>query len=113
MITLHLGIYEGEVQRITFNSKKDLLDYLHDIKKSNFECIWLCSGEGDIGYDEILITESIDTVELAINGLVFSLFEDELENKNFDLHLHEYQTYEDAYKVALDMREPNPKCYNR
>lgn len=27
-------------------------------------------------------------------------------------HLHEYQSYEDAYAVAKDMKEVHPLCYN-
>jgi hypothetical protein len=27
------------------------------------------------------------------------------------VYLQEYESYEEAYKVALDMKEPNPLCY--
>ncbi|WP_162794209.1 hypothetical protein [Runella rosea] len=29
-----------------------------------------------------------------------------------DIHVHEYRSYEDAYKVALSMKEDSPLCYD-
>lgn len=29
------------------------------------------------------------------------------------VHFHAYESYEDAYIVARDMRESNPLCYNQ
>jgi len=105
---------DGDVVQIEFKAMKELLDYLSEIRKSKFDCVWLCSGEGNNGFNEILITENIMTIELAIEGFIFTLFKDfEQEELNHQIHLHEYETYEDAYAVALDMREPNPKCYNK
>jgi hypothetical protein len=58
--------------------------------------------------DEILVTESLpmmrDFVESWDNNY------DEGGTNSF--YLQEYDSYEDAYKVALDMREPNRLCYN-
>jgi len=48
-----------------------------------------------------------------------SLFYDSYDYKFIDTFksnvyfIQEYQTFEDAYRVALDMRETNPKCYNQ
>ena len=59
--------------------------------------------------DEIIVTE---------NGL----FIDDLFNKQFfsvypfyecdEIHIQEYLSYEEAYKIALEMREPNRLCYD-
>ncbi len=59
------------------------------------------------GDPEIIITEKIYFIaDLFAKGEYFS----------FDLlnvfYLQEYESYEDAYKVALDMKEPNKLCYN-
>jgi hypothetical protein len=100
MIRLQLAIYDGDVEEIVFTSKTDLIEYLEVLQC--FDCIWLATENGSNG--EILITENVDKLILAIEMDFF-------ESLNI-FHVHEYQTYEDAYAVALDMREPNPKCYN-
>lgn len=58
--------------------------------------------------DEILITESLPMMRSFIES-----FDD---NYCIDgamvIHLQSYESYEDAYSVALGMREPNKLCYN-
>jgi hypothetical protein len=100
MIELHLAIYDGDVLRIKFNNKNELLDYLKELK--SFDCIWLVTDDCEFG--EILITQNLDTVINCFKKNMFSILD--------KLFVQEYQTYEDAYKVALGMRESNPKCYN-
>lgn len=105
MITLYLGVGTGDVGRFELNSTLELMDYLEQFKQHGR--VWLCSGKSP--NTEIVITESIDTIQQAIahDNWNISLV------KNSELHIHEYESYEDAYKVALDMREGNKKCYNK
>jgi hypothetical protein len=35
----------------------------------------------------------------------------EYNSRHYTFHLQEYNSYEEAYKVAFDMQEPNPLCY--
>ena len=104
MITLCLGIYEGDIEQIPFDSVNSLIDYIEELKM--FNCIWLVTEDGENG--EIMITENIDKIITAIGTDHWNL----CSQKDSMFHLQEYQTYEDAYAVALDMREENPKCYN-
>lgn len=104
MITLHLGIYDGDVEVIKFNTQNELCEYLKELDR--FDCIWLATEDGEKG--EVLITENLQTLISAVKNSHFNL----LWNSPQNFFVQEYQTYEDAYKVALDMREPNPKCYN-
>ena len=101
MIKLNLAIYEGNIQVIDFNSKYELTEFILVIKQSNFNCVWLATDDSSDG--ELIVTENIDTIIHYINNDLFDIKK--------EIHLHEYQSYEDAYYVALDMREPNPKCY--
>ena len=79
-----------------------LIEYMEELKQ--FNCIWLATTDGEFG--EIIITENLTKLLLA-------LAHDHWELKDgCNFYVQEYQTYEDAYKVALDMREGNPKCYN-
>lgn len=101
MITIHLAIYEGDIKELNFETKIDLIDYVKDL--IDFNCIWLATNgdqENPI-FQEIVITENIFEIINFIQRI-----ESEV------LFIQEYQSYEDAYAVALDMRETNPKCYS-
>ena len=104
MINLNLAIYQGDIAIIKFHTTNHLCEYLEEL--NSFDCIWLATENGEKG--EILITENLQTLINAVKNSHFDL----LWNSPQNFYLQEYQTYEDAYKVALDMREANPKCYN-
>lgn len=55
---------------------------------------------------EIFVTENLSLINEVISTkeLEFSFC--------IDFHLQEYESFEDAYAVALSMREGNPLCYN-
>jgi hypothetical protein len=99
MITLHLGINDGDVEQMEFSTRGELTNFILELKR--FNCIWLFTDDGENG--EIIITENIS---ILLNAFLNNIVQGNI------LHLHEYQSYEDAYAVALDMRESNPKCYN-
>jgi len=103
MKILQLAIGEGDVQEIPFKSPVDLIEYIQELKR--FECIWLVTDDDG---EEIIITESIDTVHLAIDCDLWNLN----LKKNTNLFFQEYQSFESAYAVSLTMREGNPKCYD-
>ena len=108
MITLNIGIGRIEIQKIEFDNPWELNRFIGvEIENIGLDCVWLFSGANG----EIMVTESIEKI---IFGVQHNFFADFKKDDNFDseFHIHEYSSYEDAYKVALDMREPNPKCYN-
>jgi hypothetical protein len=98
MINLHLAIYNGDIPIIPFETKKELIDYVFELQK--FDCIWLFTTGCENG--EIIVTENI----------LFLIMIIEMSTIEGDIFIQEYQSYEDAYSVALDMKETNPKCYN-
>jgi hypothetical protein len=104
MIKLNLCIGKGDCKEIPFESVLEMADFLNELYR--FDCIWLATDNGEFG--EQLITEDLT---LLINSVTGDFFK-ELYNNNALFFVQEYQTYEDAYKVALNMREGNPKCYN-
>ena len=105
MIILHLGIGDGDIKTAKFFSLSQFVAYLErEFSKSN--CIWLATDDGEKG--ELLITENLKTLIFAISKNYFNL----LWNSPQNFHLHQYKTYEDAYSVALHMKEGNEKCYN-
>jgi hypothetical protein len=103
MIKLQIAIGEGDVQPFYFQSVNDLVDYIKECKSIN--AIWLATDEAT---DEILITENIEKIIIAI---LFDYWDLALD-KDSIFYLQEYQSYEDAFAVALSMKENNPKCYN-
>lgn len=106
MIVLYLGIYDGDVQKFTFDNVSSLLEYLEELKR--FHCIWLATNDvTKPDTCEIMITEKIDKILTAIANEHWNIS----NQKNYVFTVQEYQTYEDAYSVALSMREYNSKCY--
>lgn len=100
MITLHLAIYEGDVKELNFENKTELIYFVKDL--IDFDCVWLITNgdqENPI-LQEIIITENIFEIIKFIKRIDPEI-----------LFIQEYQSYEDAYAVALSMRETNPKCY--
>lgn len=98
MIKLNLGIGEGDVKIYNFKNIAKLCKFISEFKK--YDCIWVFAEDGD---GEIIITKSIDNIIKTIKANIFN---------NMEFFMQEYQTYEDAYAVALNMKEINPKCYN-
>tara|TARA_R110000823_G_scaffold223577_1_gene351689 strand:+ start:66 stop:389 length:324 start_codon:yes stop_codon:yes gene_type:complete len=99
---LNLGIGSGDVAKFTFENTAELLDFINEVFKSyDNKVVWLYCYGGENG--EIIVTEN--------SGLIFMLVCEGIAFSD-TIHIHEYPSYEDAYKVALDMREENPKCYN-
>jgi hypothetical protein len=99
---LSVGIYDGDCDEVLFYSKEDVIDFI--LKLKPFDCVWLVTGESH----QILVTEDVDKIIECFN---INLFDVSIEEDK-TLFIQEYQSYEDAYAVALDMMEENPKCYN-
>lgn len=60
--------------------------------------------------DEIFITSNY----FELFRIVQSYFDNKSIKKYIgDIHLFEFSNFEDAYKVALYMREVNPLCYDK
>ena len=102
MIKLNLGIGKGDVDVLTFETRAELLDFVNGLKRLTFINVFLVTDDSEFG--EILITENIEKVIQAIKM-------DYLDISN--IHIHEYESYESAYAVALMMRESNGKCYDK
>lgn len=60
--------------------------------------------------DEIVITEEEETLLLPLRDRDYMIAR---TWKNKDIHLFVFKSYEEAYRIALDMREPNPLCYEK
>ena len=87
-------------------------DIMHKITSQDFpnNRVFLCSTH-DINEDsttEILVTQSIDLIHMHLESIDLTV-----NNYPLTVHVQMYESYEDAYAVALGMREPNALCYNK
>ena len=59
--------------------------------------------------DEVFVTENCQLVQELFDGNMNSAYP---FYENEPIFIQEYPSYEDAYKVALDMKEENSLCYS-
>ena len=93
---------------------KDAEDFLHFFngqvdemskEKKVYLFTYNCLDSSEEGSEEIFISDNISMIAEIISNyeLAFFIYE--------KFHLHEYRSFEDAYAVALNMREVNELCY--
>ena len=107
MIHLSLAIDKGDTALLRFVTVHELLEFVKELNV--FDCVWVATTDNPKG--EILITENIDILIDSISRGHFRFFEKSKSISKKYFYIQKYNTYEAAYKVALDMREENPKCY--
>lgn len=104
MIILNVGIGEGDVDVLSFENKDDLHSFIGSLDFVN--SVWLVSCNSDpmpcVFVHEDVIYISMFTEHILLGNGPIGYFE---------LHLHQYDSYEDAFKVATDFFEGNPLCY--
>jgi hypothetical protein len=111
MIKLHYA--EGTdlkkpIELIFLKDTQELIKFMRSLSyKDDGETVYLLTSdysEEDYHTKEIFIESEVLTLEFIINSLEYS---------ECNIHLQEYGSFEDAYKVALDMREGDPLCYKK
>lgn len=108
--------YLEDVDNIIFSNYNDFYEHLYHMR-DNHKGVWLACEEGD---GEIIVTEDLQVVITSLQNSIFAFHYDVgsiiLGTNNYmgvRFYLHRYDTYEDAYKSSLEMKEINPKCYNK
>jgi hypothetical protein len=64
--------------------------------------------------NEILITDNMHSDPIIENFIEFMCYNDYMDEDAIpymNIYLQEYYSYEEAYEVALSMKEENPLCY--
>ena len=98
-----------------FTTFDDLMDFMLEIFQRAENCVFLFTynlkEKPNEENNEIIITENS---KFIYNFFKFGMISDvDLVLDVNVFHLQEYESYEDAYAVALDMKESSPLCYNK
>lgn len=110
---LYAQINSATINELSFISIKHLEEWLHEKVTNDIgDRVYLFTHEwpdkDDLEQTEIYVTEKI--------GLVADLIT-QAHYFGYDMipafHLQEYDSYEEAYKVALNMKELSPLCYSK
>jgi|LakMenEpi03Aug12_release.lakeMendotaPanAssembly.Ray.scaffolds.fasta_scaffold1190013_2 hypothetical protein len=111
---LHLAISDlsehKDIEQFEFSNIDELTHKILNHKGLPEDRVYLCATHcaDENETTEILITENYHTMQYFI----FAVDELTYGENTLTVHVHMYESYEDAYAVALDMREANPLCYN-
>jgi len=101
---------QGDIPCIEL-TKIQFLNFFRDKFKFNHDKVYIFTYDyEDVeDYAEVLVTSSMPHIYSFIqkNWQEFDLMEIE------DYFLQEYPSYEEAYKVALSMKEVSPLCYDK
>jgi len=106
MINLHHATEEDvDIPKVEFCTLQDCLNFI--IANSTEDVVYLISV-----FDEVFVTDH----PIHIVNFIPSVLQDEKCNDDsyqVEIYLQEYESFEDAYRVALDMQEIKPLCYNK
>jgi len=110
MIKLSVAVGGGEIPIYDFDRFDQLIYFIEKLKQDR-PTVWLFGEDlSPLPTEEILITERLNVITKWIkNNMMFGDMNTEPIYKYF---IHEYESYESAYAVALNIREDNPLCYD-
>jgi len=117
MVKLNISTCKEETKEVVLSSIGEFFELIHHlIDIDDGDSVWvlaiededdiLCSGYIGISHGLLQISQYLENCHfLGCHKL-------EEGDTETTFYLQEYKSFEDAYAVALGMREPNPLCYN-
>jgi len=116
---------EGTPIEKSFNDKENLLEWFDEIYANNNDkrIVYLMCCDGENIDDLVFVSQYKESIYVTIYGLFSgeSIFpsrgldediEDIVDLSDMTIFIQEYDSYEEAYKVALAMQEEHPFCYS-
>lgn len=109
--TLNYQMEDGlDDLKVSFTNINELMNRVWaECDKEKDGVVYLCAAE----FPELELKD--DEISISQNKRVIYDFIESIEAINhcrIKYFIQKYGTFDDAYSVALSMREPNPKCYN-
>jgi len=98
---------DGDIPKMVFKNWRSRIDFISDKVIGTRDRVFVLVInylEGAGQYDSIYIFDNY----LDIRFLSLRKY----NSSNHTIHLHEYDSYEEAYKIALDMKEVSQLCYS-
>jgi hypothetical protein len=97
--------HEGDIPVIKFEAGHDFEFYFWPdiVEKPKIVYLLCCD-------DEVIVTENVYLIEELLSDSTSYIFP---VNPNIPIFLQEYESYEEAYQVALDIKEVSPLCYSK
>jgi hypothetical protein len=106
---LHLAklILTGDIPCLEFDTKYKLLDYVNDFYKQYCDSTYTLDKICLVAVDEqLIVTNDIFTI---LNFIYNQLGHFAYDN---NVIIHEYNSYEEAYKAAILLKEESKLCYS-
>ena len=105
--SIDLDTEKENIQVLEFKTNRQRFEFVSNIVlKSDSDLVSLIAFDSDID-QSIYIGDEYVTFEP-----LFRSSDEDVEYFAKVMHLQEYKSYEEAYKVALEMKEASPLCYS-
>jgi len=109
MIELHYAKIDftgDDIPVIMFDSSMHLCEWIFSKSKES-KYVFLGGIESE-KMDEVIITSDLQQYIFILDKLI----NDYCQGLDVKIFHQEYESFEEAYKVALDMKEPDELCYS-
>lgn len=97
----------GDINPIKFKTNLSIYNYVINLIGKDENTVYLLAID-----DEVIVTENLALIMEIMSSNVSSIGLMEDEKGICNVFLQEYESYEDAYSVALSMKETSPMCYS-
>jgi hypothetical protein len=118
MIILHYGRGKDlsqDILKIEFKNTKHLKMFLQGVmqESESKETVYLLTSNHSVDLEDKCNEFSKEIIIESDFTLIYLFVDRCLDYCDTTIYLQEYGSFEDAYKVALDMRESNELCYSK
>jgi len=101
---IELNIATNELFKVEFDTLEQLKVFLRVLKI--IDTVWLATDDCENG--EVLVSDNMESIisllKMSKGGYV-------RKGDSFKFYVQMYPSFEEAYEVALSMKESNKKCY--
>jgi hypothetical protein len=105
--SIDLDTEKENIQVLEFKTNRQRFEFVKKIvQKNDFKLVTLIAFDDEID-QSVFVSDDWITFDYFLNASDINI-----ESFAEVMHLQEYKSYEEAYKVALEMKEASPLCYS-